>query len=354
MAFLTAPSIIKVSSSRSHVSPRRSRLRMAVDVKGSSSNPYRIAVLPGDGVGPRIVEAAKQVLDALSGCADLHFDYVSAEYGADAFEKSGVLVPEETIALCKSADAVLRSYQGSERGDGRDGSAHFQLRDNLGLFAQMRPVVVYPQLVNASPLRPEVAEGVDLMLVREISAGALGTQALDGETQNATTVSYTTAEVDRIADVAWEFAEARSGRLLNVDKSDAMRVSRFWRENIDRKFAKLAEANSGILMSNMYVDDFMRELILRPSEFDVVVTSNLFGDIVAEAMAALSGAARDTPSCWVNEDGLGVYGPADIYNTTAYPSGDDKVSPLALIRAVSMMLRYALDVRLSYHTHTYP
>jgi len=256
--------------------------------------------------------------------------------------------------LCKSADAVLRSYQGSERGDGRDGSAHFQLRDNLGLFAQMRPVVVYPQLVNASPLRPEVAEGVDLMLVREISAGALGTQALDGETQNATTVSYTTAEVDRIADVAWEFAEARSGRLLNVDKSDAMRVSRFWRENIDRKFAKLAEANSGILMSNMYVDDFMRELILRPSEFDVVVTSNLFGDIVAEAMAALSGAARDTPSCWVNEDGLGVYGPADIYNTTAYPSGDDKVSPLALIRAVSMMLRYALDVRLSYHTHTYP
>ncbi len=319
------------------------RVRMNVDVKGSSTNPYRIAILPGDGSGPRVAAAAQRVLDALAGCADLHFEYVTAPYGAPAFEESGVLVPKETVQVCKGVDAVLRSYQGSARGSGRDGSAHFQLRDALGLFAQMRPVVVYPQLVASSPLKEQIASNVDLMLVREISGGALGASALDDGGQRSTTVSYTESEVNRIAAVAWEFAAARSGRLLNVDKADAMRVSRFWRDTITKKFAELAKTNDGIRVDHMYVDDFVRELILRPADFDVVVTTNLLGDVVAEAMAALAGPQRTTPSCWVNEDGLGVYGPADIYNTAAYPSIDSATSPLALIRAASMLLRYALD-----------
>lgn len=319
------------------------RIRM-VAVKGAAANPYRVAVLSGDGAGPRVAAAACQVLDALAGCADLHFEYVEADYGARAFESSGVLVPPETVEICKGADAVLRSYQGVARGVGRDGSAHFQLRDALGLSAQMRPVVVYPELAAASPLRSDLVEGIDLMLVREISAGALGAQALAAPSENSTVVSYTASEVQRIADVAWELAELRSGRLLNVDKADAMSVSRFWRSCIRDRFSQLASSNSGIVYGDMYVDDFMRELILRPSDFDVVVTSNLFGDVLAEAMAALAGPQRVTPSYWVNSDGLGVYGPADIYNASAYPSPEDEMtSPIALIRAASMMLRYAFD-----------
>eukprot|EP00171_Calliarthron_tuberculosum_P014501 IDg14501t1 len=327
----------------------RSRVRTCalvrmVAVKGTQANPYRVAVLAGDGEGPRVAAAACQVLDALAVCADLHFAYVEADYGARAFEHCGVLVPPETVDICRGADAVLRSYQGVARGVGRDGSAHFQLRDALGLSAQMRPVVVYPQLAAASPLRADLVEGVDLMLVREISAGALGAQALAEHSENSTVVSYTATEVERIADVAWELAGRRSGRLLNVDKADAMSVSRFWRASIRNRFATLASANSGIVYDDMYVDDFMRELILRPSDFDVVVTSNLFGDVLAEAMAALAGPQRVTPSYWVNNDGLGVYGPADIYNASAYPSpDDDATSPIALIRAASMMLRYAFD-----------
>lgn len=323
--------------------PRRaSCARVRMSVKGTSSNPYRVAILPGDGAGPSVASAARKVLDALAGSVDLHFDFVEAAYGAPAFEQSGVLVPPETIEICCGADAVLRSYQGVARGEGRDESAHFQLRDALDLFAQMRPVIIYPALASASPLRSDVAEGVDLMLVREISGGALGAQALASESAQSTVVSYTEAEVDRIADVAWEFASRRSGRLLNVDKADAMSVSRFWRACIQERYSSLAHVNSGIQYSDMYVDDFMRELILRPSNFDVILTSNLFGDVVAEAMAALSGQERVTPSCWVNSDGLAVYGPADIYNASAYPSPSE-VSPIALIRAASMMLRYTLD-----------
>ena len=285
-------------------SPRRIKrsyvCSMGPAVRGSSTNPYRIAVLEGDGAGPSVAAAAIKVLQGLSSSAELHFDFVKAPYGGPAFEKYGVLVPDETLDACRSSDAVLRSYQGLARGEGRDGSAHFQLRDGLGLFAQIRPVVVYPQLVGASPLRPEIVEGVDLLLVREISAGALGAQALADSSQTSTLVAYTEDEVCRIANVAWTFAGRRSGRLLNVDKSDAMAVSRFWRKYVHETFQKRLSENSGIFVSDMYVDDFMRELILRPQDFDVILTSNLFGDVLAEAMAALAGPQRVTPSCWVN------------------------------------------------------
>lgn len=326
--------------------PRRavhSHICMGPSVKGSSENPYRVAVLEGDGAGPRVADATIKVLEGLQESAEVYFDFTKAPYGAPAFENEGILVPSETISICQGADAVLRSYQGTARGEGREGSAHFQLRDGLGLFAQIRPVVVYPQLIAASPLRPEVVEGVDLMLVREISAGALGTQALADEEETRTIVSYTREEVSRIADIAWDLAERRGGRLLNVDKADAMRVSRFWRACLAESFERRKKENSGIFWEDMYVDDFMRELILRPANFDVIVTSNLFGDVLAEAMDALAGSQRVSPSIWVNEAGLGVYGPADIYNPAAYPGEDDEASPLALIRSASMMLRYAFD-----------
>ena len=328
---------------------RRTRARVTAALRGSQSNPYRIAVLPGDGFGPSTAAAAVKVLDELTSAADMHFTYTYAAYGAPAFEESGVLVPEETLAVCRASDAVLRSYQGMERGVAKDGSAHLQLRDRLGLFAQFRPVVVYPQLAAASSLREEIVRDIDIMLVREVSAGALGADSIaaDGD-QARSEIAYTADQVCAIADAALQVAERRSGRMVNVDKADAMSVSRFWRANLHRQIEKRAKGNDGIVLTDMFIDDFVREVILRPAEFDVVVTSNLFGDIVAEVLAALAGPQRTSPSFWVNRDGLGVYGPADIYNPTAYPAGaagaaPAQPSPIAMIRAASMMLRYALE-----------
>lgn len=321
---------------------------MSLAVRGSEENPYRIAVLPGDGYGPAITEATLKVLGEITATADIHFSFREAPYGATAFEKHGVLVPDETLQICRESDAVLRSYQGMERGVGKDGSAHFQLRDKLGLFAQFRPVVVYPQLASASTMREEVVGDIDIMLVREISAGALGSDSIASATDEARShISYTVDQVTAIAEAALQNAEQRSGRIVNVDKADAMSVSRFWRKTLHEVIERKAAGNEGIVLTDMYIDDFVREVILRPTDFDVVVTSNLFGDIIAEVISALAGPQRTSPSFWVNRDGLGVYGPADIYNLTAYPhpSGQaaEEPSPIAMIRSASMMLRYALE-----------
>jgi 3-isopropylmalate dehydrogenase len=388
--------------------PPRRAAPVCAAVRGSRSNPYRIAVLPGDGAGPAVAAVATDVLGALADLCELHFDFQHADYGAPAFDATGSLVPWKTVEACRSADAVLRSYQGSERGDGRSGSAHRQLLAELGLFAQLRPVVVYPELDDASTLRPEVVDSIDIMLVREVSGGALGIDATGtvadaasaaaaaataaaagataaaaaadataptsvpttangkangGPSEARSEVSYTRDAVERIASVALQVAERRSGRILNVDKADVMSVSRFWRTALHSYFDEHANENGGISLEDMYVDDFVREVILRPAEFDTIVTSNLFGDIVAEVIAALAGPARIAPSVWVSRDGLGVYGPADIYNPVAYPrsvytrsatpprrsvadAGNDwlgNVSPVAMIRSASMMLRYALE-----------
>lgn len=333
-------------------SPRRPRLTVRASatpaVRGSSDNPYRIAVLSGDGAGPSIANAVKKILSTLASTADLHFEFRDAPYGADAFSAYGTLVPDETLDICCSSDAVLRSYQGTARGIGPQASAHIQLRDKLGLFAQFRPAIVYPQLASVSTLRPSVISNVDIMLVREISGGALGVDYAYGDGEaSSSQISYSEDQIAEVAKAALKVAEYRGGRILNVDKADAMPVSRFWRRVLHETIEKEAEGNDGIILSDMYVDDFVREVIHRPLDFDTVVTSNLFGDICAEVLDALAGPLRLSPSFWKNRDGLGVYGPADLYNLEAYPKADDSeargVSAIALTRAASMMLRYELD-----------
>lgn len=355
LAFIstTAANTFRTRRDLPHVAGRSSRrpsltIHASANVRGSASNPYRIAVLAGDGAGPSIADAVKKILSTLASTADLHFDFVDAPYGADAFNSTGALVPDETLEICRSADATIRSYQGTERGVGAQASAHIQLRDKLGLFAQFRPVVVYPQLVSVSTLKASVVSPVDIMLVREISGGALGVDYAYGDGESTSSkISYTEDQIAAVAKAALHVAEQRGGRILNVDKADAMPVSRFWRRIVDETIHHEAEGNDGIVLSNMYVDDFVREVIHRPTDFDVVVTSNLFGDICAEVIDALAGPLRLSPSFWKNRDGLGVYGPADIYNLEAYPKADDShtrgVSAIALTRAASMMLRYELD-----------
>ncbi|CAN8066177.1 unnamed protein product [Agarophyton chilense] len=312
-------------------------------VKGSSQNPYNITVLAGDGAGPSVAASAVRVLEELTSYAEIHFDFKYADYGAEAFEKTGMLVPPETLQVCRDSDAVLRSYQGLQRGVGKDGSAHLQLRDELGLFAQFRPVIIYPALASQSTLRKEVVENVDIMLVREISAGALGSESITKDESEVSEIRYSKNQISAIANAALNVALQRNGKILNVDKADAMSISRFWRRIVHETIEREAKGNQRILLTDMFVDDFVREVILRPADFSVVITSNLFGDILAEVIAALAGPTRYSPSFWINREGLGVYGPADIYNASAYPDTNVEASPIALIRSASMMLKYALE-----------
>ncbi|PXF47417.1 3-isopropylmalate dehydrogenase [Gracilariopsis chorda] len=312
-------------------------------VKGSSSNPYKIAILSGDGAGPTMADAAVRVLQELTSYAEIHFDFQYADYGASAYEKSGKLVTPETVEICRESDAVLRSYQGLARGKGKDGSAHLQLRDELGLFAQYRPVIIYPALAGQSTLRKEIVTNVDIMLVREISAGALGAESIVKEESQVSEIRYSKDQISAIASAALQIALQRNGDILNVDKADALSISRFWRRIVHETIESEAKGNDRVRLNDMYVDDFVREIILRPGDFDVIVTSNLFGDILAEVIAALAGPLRYSPSYWVNREGLGVFGPADIYNASAYPDENEVASPIALIRSASMMLRYALE-----------
>lgn len=317
---------------------------MSTPVRGSPQNPYQIAVLAGDGAGPAAANAAKKVLNALAADADLHFEFRHAPYGAEAYTETGALVTDDTIRICREADAVLRSYQGTVRGAGCNGSGHIALRDQLALFAQFRPVLIYPQLANVSTLKSDVVSNVDIMLVREISAGALR-DVSSGDEATMSEISYTREQVEAIAEATLAVAERRSGRIVNIDKADVMSVSRFWRRVLHESINSRKD-DERIVLSDMFVDDFVREVIHKPARFDVVVTSNLFGDICAEVIDALAGPQRLSPSFWKSRDGLGVYGPADIYNFEAYPSVNGEsaqANAIALTRAATMMLRYQLD-----------
>jgi len=332
--------------------PRRTGLRsgagsarcvIAVD-KGTKSDPYSIAVLKGDGAGPKVAEMTQSVLEALEQYADLYFKFDEVEFGGDGKE---LLLPKESVAACRASDAVLRAPQGLSR-EGEN-SAHVQLREEFELFAQLRPVTVYPQLLDLSSFKNSHVEGVDLMLVREVSGGALTGEDLKSLNENAdfgeTRMHYSRDQVERISNVALQVAEARSGNVVNVDKAYALHVSAFWRNALHAHFAKQTEGRNDITLSDLFLDDFCREVIFRPKDFDVIVTSNLFGDFIAEILAGLGGPLRVSPSTWISRDGLHVCGPADIYNSTAYPDGKGSpiVNPIAMIRSACMMLRYALD-----------
>lgn len=343
-------SSLPLLSSRQHRRPtsRRQATLSMVAVRGSSTNPYRIAVLPGDGSGPLVADSVKKILSALAVDQDLHFEFIEAPYGEPAMKQSGSLVPDSTVDVCRSADAVLRSYQGIERGPSAT-SAHLQLLRKLGAYAQFRPVIMYPQLVKLSTLNETTIKSIDIMLVRDIAAGAISLEDSMQVVDNTTSViEYTKAQIENIANVAISICEKRSGKMLNIDKADVMSVSKYWRKIVNETVEKYKNStNNGLVLNNMFVDDFVREIIYKPSAFDVVVTSNLFGDIVAEVIDALVGPQRFSPSFWKGSNSPGVYGPADIYNLQAYPADNSDIglgpNAIALTRAAAMMLRYELD-----------
>mmetsp|Transcript_9090 Transcript_9090/g.39981 ORF Transcript_9090/g.39981 Transcript_9090/m.39981 type:complete len:428 (-) Transcript_9090:130-1413(-) len=327
------------------------RLSAAVAGTGEVDNPYKITVLKGDGRGPEMAEIAVSVVEALQDYTDLHFKIDWAEFGEDSLKENGSLVPEETVEKCKQADSVLKSYQGTAKDAPVDENAHLVLRSKLDVYAQLLPTRVYPPLSSMSVFKEDKVNGVDLLLVREVSGGVLrkretGVLPVEDVDEADSLMRYEKQQVERFANLVLDLAQRRSGRVLNVDRADQLKVSRFWRSNMHSVMENTLKDRADITVEDMFVDDFCRALVINPKKFDVVCTSNLFGDVIAELLASLHGPARINPTSWICDSGLSIHGPADLYNASAYvESADQDYSrgPISIIRAVSMMLRYGLD-----------
>ena len=309
---------------------------------------YRITLLPGDGIGPEIITVAVDVLKAIAQQLNLNFDFQEAPIGGAAIDKTGNPLPEETLAICRNSDAVLLAAIGGYKWDTlpsnqRPERGLLGLRAGLGLFTNLRPAKILPQLINASSLKREVVEGVDIMVVRELTGGIYfgqpkGIFATEtGEKRGVNTMAYSESEIDRIGRVAFETAQKRKGQLCSVDKANVLEVSQLWRDRI----TQLAPEYPNVALSHMYVDNCAMQLLRWPKQFDTIVTGNLFGDILSDAAAMLTGSIGMLPSASLGSSGPGVYEP--VHGSAPDIAGQDKANPIAQVLSAAMMLRYGLN-----------
>ena len=309
----------------------------------------RIVVLPGDGIGPEVTAAARRALDAAAAQAGLQLDYVDDLIGGAAVDAYGVSLRLQTLRLCKTADAILFGAVGGPKWDDasptsslRPGTALLGLRKGLGLFANLRPVRVDSAMVATSALRPERVRGVDLLVVRELTGGLYFSkpkrryQTPRGEAA-VDTMRYSTPEIERVAVRAFELARMRRRRLLSVDKANVLETSRLWRVVVSR----VAERYPEVTCSHMLVDAFAMELLRRPQTFDVVVTENLFGDILTDEASMLAGALGMLPSASLGGGTLGMYEP--IHGSAPDIAGKGIANPIGAILSAALLLRWSLN-----------
>ena len=308
----------------------------------------KIAVLPGDGIGTEIVAQAIRVLDAL----DLPFEMETALVGGAAYEAHGHPLPEATLKLAKEADAVLFGAVGDWKYDKLDRplrpeQAILGLRKNLGLFANFRPAICYEQLVDASSLKPELIAGLDILIIRELTGDIYFGQprgrrtAVDGHFPGAEeafdTMRYSRPEVERIARVAFEAARKRSKRVTSVDKANVLETFQFWKDIV----TEVGKEYPDVQLDHMYVDNAAMQLVKAPKKFDVIVTGNMFGDILSDEAAMLTGSIGMLPSASLNASNQGLYEPS--HGSAPDIAGKGVANPLATILSAAMMLRYSLD-----------
>ncbi|WP_413173001.1 3-isopropylmalate dehydrogenase [Anabaena azotica] len=309
---------------------------------------YRITLLPGDGIGPEIMAVAVDVLKVVGQQFDLAFDFQTALIGGAAIDETGEPLPAATLDTCRNSDAVLLAAIGGYKWDSlpshlRPEAGLLGLRAGLELFANLRPAKILPQLIDASTLKREVVEGVDIMVVRELTGGIYfgkpkGIFTTEtGEKRGVNTMVYSESEIDRIGRVAFETARKRGGKLCSVDKANVLEVSQLWREGM----TKLASEYPDIELSHLYVDNAAMQLVRAPKQFDTIVTGNLFGDILSDAAAMLTGSIGMLPSASLGASGPGVFEP--VHGSAPDIAGQDKANPLAQILSAAMMLRYALN-----------
>ncbi|MGW8227557.1 MAG: 3-isopropylmalate dehydrogenase [Gammaproteobacteria bacterium] len=308
----------------------------------------KIAVLPGDGIGQEIVAEAVKVIACLQQDYGLQVELEEALVGGAAYDDSGSPLPESTMQLAREADAVLLGAVGGYKWETLDIAVRPEkgllgLRAGLGLFANLRPAILYPQLANASTLKPEIVSDLDIMIVRELTGGIYfgqprGIRTLEnGERQGFNTLVYSESEIRRIGRVAFDIAAKRNKRVCSVDKANVLECTELWREVMIEE----AKAHPDIELSHMYVDNAAMQLVRAPKQFDVMVTTNMFGDILSDAAAMLTGSIGMLPSASLDENGKGMYEP--IHGSAPDIAGKGVANPLATILSVAMMLRYSLD-----------
>jgi 3-isopropylmalate dehydrogenase len=305
----------------------------------------QIALLPGDGIGPEIVGAARRVLQALG-----EFEFTEYPVGGASIDEHGTALTDDVLDACRRCDAVLLGAVGGPKWDTTDPAAPrpeqglLGLRKGLGLYANLRPVRPSPALVDASPLRPEVIAGTDLLVVRELTGGIyFGASGRDGDRAHDD-CAYTVAEIERIARVAFEAAERRAAgggegaRVTSVDKANVLETSRLWRETVGR----VSGEYEGVELDHMLVDNAAMQLVASPSRFDVIVTENMFGDILSDESAMLTGSLGMLPSASLGGDGPGLFEP--VHGSAPDIAGQGIANPLATLLSAAMMLRHGLDM----------
>ena len=302
----------------------------------------RIAVLAGDGIGPEVTAQAARVLQAVAKRFDHTLELESAPVGGAAIDLTGAPLPSQTLDLCKRSAAILFGAIGGPKWDqapAKPEQGLLGLRKGLGLFANLRPVSVYPALIGASPLKPEILEGLDLMVVRELTGGIyFGEKHRDGNRAVDTCV-YTVPEVERIVRVACQLARGRRKKLTSVDKANVLETSRLWRSTTQRV---VAQEFPEITLDHLLVDAAAMHLLRRPSDFDVIVTENMFGDILTDEASMLAGSMGMLPSASLGEGKLGLYEP--IHGSAPDIAGQGVANPYAAILSVAMLLRYSLGL----------
>ncbi|WP_330925692.1 3-isopropylmalate dehydrogenase [Candidatus Sororendozoicomonas aggregata] len=307
-----------------------------------------ILCLPGDGVGTEILREAVKVLDVVRERFQLAIEVTHGLVGGAAIDKEGTALSEATLKQACGADAVLFGAVGGPQWDHlpmdqRPEKGLLRLREGLVSFANLRPAILYPQLAQASSLKPEIVAGLDILIVRELTGGIYfghprGVKTLEnGEREGFNTYVYSESEIRRIARVAFEAAQKRGGRLCSVDKSNVLEVTALWRDVV----SEMARDYPDVELSHMYVDNAAMQLVRDPRQFDVIVTGNMFGDILSDCAAMLTGSIGMLPSASLNAEGKGLYEP--VHGSAPDIAGQDKANPLAMILSLAMLLRYSLD-----------
>jgi 3-isopropylmalate dehydrogenase len=307
-----------------------------------------ILVLPGDGIGPEIIAEAVKVLDAIQQTSSLNLRLEYGVLGGSAYDAEGSPYPESTQSQAKGADAVLLGSVGGPQWDNLDRPLRPErgllgIRKDMGLFANLRPAILYEELADASTLKPEVVAGLDILIVRELTGGIYfgqprGIETLaNGEKRGYNTMEYTESEIIRIGKVAFETAQKRGKKLCSVDKYNVLEVTEMWRNIMD----ELSKDYPDVELSHMLVDNAAMQLVLDPKQFDVIVTTNMFGDILSDQASMLTGSIGMLPSASMNESKQGLYEPS--HGSAPDIAGKGIANPLATILSAAMMLRYSLD-----------
>lgn len=313
----------------------------------SESSSRKILMLAGDGIGPEIMTEARKVLEVVNASQNLGLELDEALVGGAAIDAFGTALPDDTFAKCADAEAILLGAVGGPKwdtlppADRPEKAGLLEIRKRLDLFGNLRPAILYPQLAGASSLKPELVAGLDILIVRELTGGIYfgqprGIRELEnGEREGYNTYVYNESQIRRIAKVAFELAQKRGGRLCSVDKANVLEVTMLWREVVQ----DMAKDYPDVELSHMYVDNAAMQLVRAPKQFDVVVTGNMFGDILSDAAAMLTGSIGMLPSASLDVNGRGMYEPC--HGSAPDIAGQGIANPLATILSVAMMLRYS-------------